>query len=300
MQANYTPFIARVIQRYEGGYGWDKSDPGGPTKYGITCYDLAEHRGKVMNSMSSWAPLVQAMTLSEAEDIYAAKYATGLYFNELHSGPDCAVLDYGINSGIARPLLVAKRLLNFTGTNPALITAINAAHVADPKWFVDALCQERLAFMHQIRGGSAWAEFGKGWGARVADVDAYSDNLAASLATASPGPVAPTIPHPKVTHGDPNISTSVATKTAVTTAGSAAAAHAAGPPSWVLPALIGSLVVGSVAFVLYEQYKTTQANLAVTIPPSVPPMPAAVKIAVIASSAASAASATGATGASHA
>jgi lysozyme family protein len=297
MQANYTPFIARVIQRYEGGYGWDKSDPGGPTKYGITCYDLAEHRGQTMTSMTVWASIVQAMPLSEAEDIYHAKYASGLSFALLRSGVDCCILDYGINSGIARPLLVAKRLLNFTGTNSALIAAINAAHTADPKWFVDAMCQERLSFMHQIRGGSAWAEFGKGWGARVADVDSYSDSLAAGGTLPLPPAPPPTVPHPKVTHGDPNISTSVATKTAVTTAGSAAAAHAVGPPSWVLPAVIGSLIVGSVAFVLYEQYKTTQANLAVTIPPSVPPMPAAVKIAVIASSAASA---TGATGASHA
>jgi lysozyme family protein len=283
MQANYTPFIARVIQRYEGGYGWDKSDPGGPTKYGITCYDLAEHRGQKMTSMATWAPLVQAMTLQEAEDIYVSKYAAGLYFNTLRSGPDCCILDYGINSGVARPLLAARRLLNFTSTsNPALIAAINAAHEADPKWFVDAMCQERLAFMHQIRGGAAWAEFGKGWGARVADVDGYSDNIAAGGTLPIP-PAAPVVPHPKVTHGTPNATTAVVTKAVTAGAGAGAVAHVSGPPSWVLPAIIGGVVVSSIAFMVYEQYKTAQANLAVTIPPTVPPMPAAVKVAVIAS-----------------
>ena len=51
-QLTYLPFTARMINRYEGGYGWNRADPGGPTKYGITCYDLAEHRGLKMDSMA--------------------------------------------------------------------------------------------------------------------------------------------------------------------------------------------------------------------------------------------------------
>ena len=71
--ADYQPFVERMIQRYEGGYGWDAADPGGPTKYGITCYDLAEHRHQTVTSMAAWAPLVKAMTLDEADaDLRAA------------------------------------------------------------------------------------------------------------------------------------------------------------------------------------------------------------------------------------
>ena len=280
MQANYTAFIGRVINRYEGGYGWDKGDPGGPTKYGITCYDLAEHRGQKMTSMAAWVSIVQAMPLSEAEDIYASKYATALYFNTLRAGPDCCILDYGINSGVARPFRVARTLLNFTApSNTALVAAINAAHAADPKWFVDAMCQERLAFMHQIRGGSAWAQFGKGWGSRVADVDAYSDNLAAGTPLPAP-PAPPVVLHPKVVHGDPNATTTTVAKTTVTSAGSAAAAHAAGPPNWMLPAVVGAVIVAGIAFVVYENYKTAKANTAVVLPPTIPPMPATVAAAV--------------------
>ena len=75
MEENYSAFCSRMIKKYEGGYCWDKGDPGGPTKYGITCYDLAEHRGRKMSSMSTWAPIVRSMPLSEAEEIYAKKYA---------------------------------------------------------------------------------------------------------------------------------------------------------------------------------------------------------------------------------
>jgi hypothetical protein len=48
----YKAFVDRMISKYEGGYGWDANDPGGPTKYGITCYDLAEHLGERMTSMA--------------------------------------------------------------------------------------------------------------------------------------------------------------------------------------------------------------------------------------------------------
>ncbi len=280
MQADYKAFIDRVINRYEGGYGWDKGDPGGPTKYGITCYDLAEHRGQKMTSMSTWAPLVKAMPLAEAEDIYAHKYAKGLYFDSLRAGPDCAVLDYGINSGVGRPLLVARRLLGVTDPlNSTVVSAINAAHAADPKWFVDALCQERLHFMHQIRGGSAWAQFGRGWAARVADVQTYSDNLASGAPAPSP-PDPPSNLHPKVTHGKPGTVGTTAGGAAAGGAAGAGAAHAAGFPHWVLPVIFGVAILGGVAYELYQQQKRAAANLVVLIPPTVPPMPPAVAAAV--------------------
>lgn len=280
MQANYTPFIDRVINRYEGGYGWDKSDPGGPTKYGITCYDLAESRGVKMTNMDAWAPLVKAMTLAEAEVIYATKYARGCYFPALRSGPDCAVLDYGINSGVARPIRVARTLLNFTDTSDAkLVDAINAAHAADGKWFVDALCQERLHFMHQIRSGTAWAEFGKGWGTRVADVNAYSDNLASGAPLPAP-PDAPTTSHPKVIHGDPNATTTTITKTVAGGTAAGTAAAAAGPPHWLVPVAVGSVILLGVGFAFYETRKHALANAKVIIPPTVLPMPATVAGAI--------------------
>jgi lysozyme family protein len=77
--ADYQPFVERMLGKYEGGYG----DPGGPTKYGITCYDLAEHRHQHMDSMARWAPIVQAMPLSEADDIIDVNYAKPCRFDDL-------------------------------------------------------------------------------------------------------------------------------------------------------------------------------------------------------------------------
>ena len=175
MLADYQPFIDRVIDRYEGGYGWDAKDPGGPTKYGITCYDLAEHRGQTMTSMSTWAPLVKAMSRQEAEDIYRSKYATGVQFDYLNPGCDTVLLDYGINSGESRLIRVARALLKLPAgatMTPDLVAAINKA---DAKWFINAVCTERLHFMHRSAAGRHGLEFGRGWGARVADLQIYSE-----------------------------------------------------------------------------------------------------------------------------
>lgn len=168
---DYQPFVERMISRYEGGYGWNKNDPGGPTKFGITCYDLAEHRHEIMDSMRRWAPLVKAMALTEADDIYAQKYATACAFNNLKSGCDCVVFDFGVNSGPSRAVKYAQRIVGTAVDGvmgPFTTNAINGYVTAD---FINKLCDARLTFLN---GLPTWAVFGKGWAARVKDLRAYS------------------------------------------------------------------------------------------------------------------------------
>lgn len=175
MKENYKAFVDRMIQRYEGGYGWDRADPGGPTKYGITCYDLAEHHHQKMSSMNAWAPVVRTMTLQEAEDIYATKYATACKFDWLVSGADCAVLDFGVNSGPSRAIKYAQLVVGTTRDGflgPVTTAAINAM---DANKFVDDLCDLRLSFLRHL---GTWSTFGKGWSSRVADLRAYSHRVA--------------------------------------------------------------------------------------------------------------------------
>ncbi len=175
MQENYKAFVDRMIQRYEGGYGWDRADPGGPTNYGITCYDLAQHRHLAMNSMSAWAPIVKAMTLQEAEDIYATKYATACRFDDLNSGSDCAIFDFGVNSGPSRAIRYAQMVVGAARDGiigPVTLVAINAM---DSNKFVDSLCDLRLGFLRSLR---TWSTFGKGWSSRVADLRGYCHRIA--------------------------------------------------------------------------------------------------------------------------
>ena len=187
MMIDYQPFVERMISRYEGGYGWDRNDPGGPTKDGITCFDLAKHRHQVMNSMAAWAPIVRAMPLSEADDIFDVDYAQPIQFNQLGPGKDTTIFDFGVNSGVSRSIKFSQRIVGTTADGimgPITLAAINAY---DPANFINQLCTARLEF---LRGLGTWDHFGGGWSARVADLRTYSLNLASTKAKARiEGPV---------------------------------------------------------------------------------------------------------------
>lgn len=259
MQANYQPFIDRVIQRYEGGYGWDKKDPGGPTKYGITCYDLAQHRGQKMSSMAAWVEPVKNMTLAEAEAIYASKYAANLGFTGLAAGVDEVILDYGINSGIGRPIVVAAKLVG-VGSNSGHMSddMVKALNARDPKIVINAICDERLRFMQAIRGGSAWAEFGHGWGARVADLRAYALHAAGAPAPATAVDLSKHVT-PKAT----NVGKSVTLPTTVAAPAVGTALHLGGFHLGYVLGGLGLVAAAGVAYEAYHEIKANKANLLV-------------------------------------
>ncbi len=175
MQQDYQPFVERMISRYEGGYGWDRNDPGGPTKFGITCYDLAEFLGEKMNSMSAWAPRVKAMTLATADEIYKKKYATACRFDELNAGCDCVVFDFGVNSGVGAPrspaIRFSQRIVGVMVDGRLGPVTLKAINDMNPTQFINQLCNARLAF---LRGLGIWGTFGKGWTSRVQDLRKYS------------------------------------------------------------------------------------------------------------------------------
>ena len=127
-----------------------------------------------MTSMATWAPIVAAMPLAEAEDIYASKYATSCAFNALQTGADCVVMDFGVNSGPSRAIKFAQIVVDEAQDGvlgPLTLAAINKM---DGDRFVDGLCDMRMRFLRQI---NTWGTFGAGWSARVADLRRYSHAL---------------------------------------------------------------------------------------------------------------------------
>lgn len=167
-----------MIGRYEGGYGWDAADSGGPTKYGITCYDLAEFLHQKMTSKAAWAPRVKAMSLATADEIYRKKYATACQFDSLNSGCDCVVLDFGVNSGSSRSIKYSQRIVGVAADGvlgPVTLKAINGYGSLK---FINALCDARMGFLRSLR---IWGTFGKGWTARVRDLRQYSSALVSKV-----------------------------------------------------------------------------------------------------------------------
>ena len=166
--STYDEALRRLLI-HEGGYTNDAADPGGPTNFGIT---IADYRRYVKRDAS--AADVRAMKLDDAKTIYRSKYWGALRCDELPAGVDYAVFDYGVNSGVSRAAKVLQRIVGVADDGAIGPKTLAAAQAHDAKTTVIAICDERLRFLKSLR---TWGVFGKGWGARVAEVKDYSLQL---------------------------------------------------------------------------------------------------------------------------
>lgn len=139
-----------ITAKWEGGWSDHKADPGGKTMYGVTeavYHSWLKVRGLPMKP-------VRNISISEALIIYREQYwnPTAVKFN-LFPGVDLAVYDAAVNSGLSRGI---KWLKASAGSN-------------DHSETVKRICRARLSFMQSL---AIWKTFGKGWGRRVADIEA--------------------------------------------------------------------------------------------------------------------------------
>lgn len=169
MLVNYDEALRRLLI-HEGGYSNDPGDPGGPTKYGITIFDVRKYL-----KPNATAADVRALTVDQAKAIYKAHYAKPLHFDDLPSGVDYAVFDYGVNSGIFRSAKVLQRLVGVTADGQIGPITLAATAKRNPVDLVNAICDERLRF---LKGLSTWSIFGRGWGRRVAEVRTAAQAMA--------------------------------------------------------------------------------------------------------------------------
>ncbi len=149
-----------VTAKWEGGWSDHAADPGGKTMYGITeavYHDWLKSKGKGVRP-------VRSITRAEAEDIYFKRYWEPAGGPTLAIGVDLATYDAAVNSGVSRG---RKWLLN--GLDPKN----NHAQT------VKNICRQRLSFVQSL---NTWKVFGKGWGNRIADVQAKGVAWALSAA----------------------------------------------------------------------------------------------------------------------
>jgi lysozyme family protein len=163
MKQNFNDCLNRVLKD-EGGYTNDARDPGGPTNYGITIFDVRKYVKK-----DATAQDVRNLSLDQAKNIYKSKYWDTLGCDDLDSGVDYTCFDYGVNSGLGRPRACLKRFATKKGAD-----------------LINAICDERMAFLRNLR---TFSTFGKGWSKRVAGVRSYSLQLNHKKPNVVAGPV---------------------------------------------------------------------------------------------------------------
>jgi lysozyme family protein len=162
--ANREASIRKTLT-YEGGYTNHPSDPGGPTNHGITIHDARKYW-----KLDADAADVKCMPLAVAVGIYRQKYWAKMGCDERPAGVDFVDFDLGVNSGVGRTEQFRKCL------DPLKLS---------PVAYVKKHSAKRMSFLQGLR---TWAVFGKGWGRRVADVEATGVRMALCAAGKAPEP----------------------------------------------------------------------------------------------------------------
>jgi len=179
MDTNFATCLQNVLCD-EGGYTNNAADPGGPTKYGITIFDVREYL-----KPDATASDVKALTLDDVSPIYRVRYWAALSCDRLPNGLDYAIFDYGVHSGVGRAGKVLRRVLGMSDlawqVTADVLVAINDR---DVPFLIRAVCRERLLFLRHL---TTWPTFGRGWGKRVASVE----RIAVKMTRPSHSPTAP-------------------------------------------------------------------------------------------------------------
>lgn len=170
MNVNFAASLAAVLL-HEGGYVDDPQDPGGATNRGVTQAVYDDWR--VSQGLPKRA--VRLINDYEVGSIYRGSYWNACHCDDLPSGVDYAVFDFAVNSGVHRACRYLQRACGVTEDGALgpmtmqAVTSLNAVHL------VDAICDLRIGYLQKL---PTFARFGRGWTARVTEVDVKAKAMA--------------------------------------------------------------------------------------------------------------------------
>jgi lysozyme family protein len=170
MKESFSAALAATL-KYEGGYSNHPKDPGGATMRGITqrVYDAwRRNHGSHLRS-------VKAITEVEVAQIYRRQYWDAVRGDDLPAGIDAASFDAAVNSGPVRAAKWLQAALGVSQDGHIGAVTIDAARHADRAATALAVCAARLAWLKELK---TWPTFGKGWGRRIRELEAFAATLA--------------------------------------------------------------------------------------------------------------------------
>lgn len=176
--SNFTACLD-VTLGYEGGLNDNPHDPGGRTYRGVTqrVYDAYRlHAGLSRQD-------VLKMDKVELQDIYKHQFWDVLKGDDLPLGVDLATFDAGVNSGPSRSAKWLQSALGVVADGVVGLLTTKAAAGLTSTGRVTAIqrqCAARLSFVH---GLGTFKVFGKGWTARIANVEAKAVKMTGAVQT---------------------------------------------------------------------------------------------------------------------
>ena len=165
MQHNYQKCLETILH-HEGGYVDHPDDPGGETNLGVT-KKVYEEWGGTKN--------MKDLTVEDVAPIYKKNYWDRVKGDELPSGLDLCVFDFGVNAGTGR---AAKYLQNMVGATadgaigPATLRAVHAyVQIEGLEHAIGEYQHKRQGYYEGLKHFST---FGRGWTRRVTETTALA------------------------------------------------------------------------------------------------------------------------------
>jgi len=172
---------------YEGGKVDDPNDPGGRTAYGVTEATFNAY----LREQSEDAHDVFLITPVEISTIYKLMYWDRVWGDVLPMGVGFCVFDAAVNSGVGQAIKWLQASLGsaYTGEVDGQIGSKTLQAVEDyasPEDLIEALCSRRLGTLKRLR---TWPRYGRGWSARVSNVQKIGCSWAESATPSSTPPI---------------------------------------------------------------------------------------------------------------
>ena len=157
MKKNFDHCLDMLLE-HEGGFVNHPKDPGGMTNLGVTRATYEQFLGRAATEAE-----MRALTPKDVGPLYKSEYWDKARCDDLPSGLDWAVFDWGVNSGMGRPAKAVQRIVGATPDGAIGPKTVKAIFDFDAKDTVEKLYDARQRFYESLK---TFETFGRGWSRR--------------------------------------------------------------------------------------------------------------------------------------
>ena len=168
MQKNYDKCLETMLH-HEGGYVNHPKDPGGETNLGVTKRVYEEWGG---------TKDMKDLLVEDVAPIYKKNYWDKLKGDNLPSGLDLCVFDFGVNAGPGRAAKYLQSMIGTTpdgGIGPMTLKALDIYTGANG--LVETIEEYQKRRQEYYEKLSTFATFGRGWTRRVNETTELAKKL---------------------------------------------------------------------------------------------------------------------------
>tara|TARA_R110000823_G_scaffold302162_1_gene423317 strand:- start:16 stop:528 length:513 start_codon:yes stop_codon:yes gene_type:complete len=154
MKQNFEQCMGWLLE-HEGGYVNHPNDPGGQTNHGVTRAVYEQYAGRqVMDGE------MEGLTHDDVYPIYRENYWDRIRADDLPSGVDWSVFDWGVNSGTSRAAKALQRIAGVEQDGGIGPMTLQAVLEVDPAKIIEQMHHMRDGFYRSL---STFDTFGRGW-----------------------------------------------------------------------------------------------------------------------------------------